>query len=292
MINILSSFHIDSFLKGNVQFFFSYGIVIVIIILIYFIDRPYKDIPLPEVKEKHPVTAILKGIAGVVIFLAVLIGGLLLVTSINSYFVNEEVFLLYEWMAPAYFIATIYLFIICVWMYSKYGLFCNRLFGENGVRCHLPKHIKKRVLIISVLVYVLGLASFSFCYDCITPKGVVKRVFVLTKEYTWEDVDYYYMYSGIDGILCYDVVMKDGARVKCLNDGVREYELPEDKYPNGDLDFCVELTATFNSMGIPLKDTDFDKLLEKVDADSDIDCVKKIREIVSQGCITNDEDIF
>ena len=99
------------------------------------------------------------------------------------------------------------------------------------------------------------------------------------KKYTWNDVEHFTLQKGTDGVLDYVVVMKDGMRSKCLGGDVGSDNLSEDRYPNGGEDYCIELTEKFVRMGVPLTDTDFNKLHDKL-IDYWSEYLEKLEEVI------------
>ena len=112
--------------------------------------------------------------------------------------------------------------------------------------------------------------------------GVERRILFYDKEYTWNDVDYFTLQKGTDGFIDYVVVMKDGIRCKCLGNDIGSYSLSEDRYPNETEDYCIELTEKFVEMGIPLTDTDFDKLHDRL-IEYWSDYLEKIEEVIKDN---------
>ena len=269
-----------SFFEGFGYPFIIFTIITIITLPLYIIDYRYRDVPLPEPKVSI-VKDLLKGLFLVFAFVFVMFAVIGVCDWVMSEFIFQEQYYVVSILIwPLYFLSYAYIFFTIVWMYGKYGLFGNIWKEEVGFRCHLPNKVKKKVLVWSVLVYFMGLLCYCTCYDCFTFDGVKRRVLLYHKEYTWEDVDYYYLSKGTDGVLDYTVVMKDGVQCDCLGGDIGSSCLPENKYPNDTEDYCIELTQKFKAMGVPLRYTDFNKLNDKLSYDYWRDYLKKLQEVI------------
>ena len=257
-------FHSGSFIEGFGYPLLLFSIITVITLPLYIMDYRYKDIPLPEPKQTRLRYSLLKAILILIVFFFILFGGLVVCDIVCTLQFENEDYIMNSWLWPVYFIFSFYLFCVFLWMFSDYGMFGDMFKGEYGLRCHLPKNMRRKVLVCSIVVYLLGVGCYLTCYDCFTADGVERRILLYNKEYTWNDVDHFTLQKGNDGLLDYVVVMKDGMRCKCLGGDIGSYSLSEDRYPNETEDYCIELTKKFVKMGIPITDTNFDKLHDKL----------------------------
>ena len=271
--------HTGSFIEGFGYPLLLFLILTVITLPLYIMDYRYKDVPLPKPKKIRLRYSLLKSILILIVFLFVLFGGLVACDKVCTLQFENEDYIMNSWLWPVYFMVSFYLFCVFLWMFSDFGVFGDMFKGEYGLRCHLPKNMRRKVLVGSVIVYLLGIGCYLTCYDCFTADGVERRILFYDKEYTWNDVDHFTLQKGTDGFLDYVVVMKDGIRCKCLGNDIGSYSLSEDRYPNETEDYCIELTEKFVEMGIPLTDTDFDKLHGRL-MDYWSECLEKLEEVV------------
>lgn len=148
------------------------------------------------------------------------------------------------------------------------------------MKSNIPRKEKYKITVLSILLLLISLIpSFGF-YDCFTEDKLIISRLVYTKEYTWEDINYYTL-SEASGTLTFTVVMKDGTKSDCIGGQAMMWtsNLPEDKYPDSDYDFVRYLARTYTNMGIELRVDDWTKLYKDLDYDSWIDLAKDIREI-------------
>ncbi|MBR1597358.1 MAG: MerR family transcriptional regulator [Lachnospiraceae bacterium] len=275
-------FHSGSFIEGFGYPLLLFSIMTVITLPLYIMDYRYKDFPLPEPKKVRFRYSLLKTILILIVFLFVLFGVPVVCENVYTLWFENEDYIIDYLLWPVYFIVSFYLFCLLLWMFYDYGLFSNLYTGEYGLRCHLPKNMRRKVLVCSVMVYLLGIGCDLTCYDCFTTDGVERRVLLYDKKYTWNDVDHFTLQNGNDGVLDYVVVMKDGMRCKCIGGDVGSECLSEERYPHGTEDYCIELTEKFVEMGIPLTDTDFDKLHDRL-IEYWSDYLEKIEEVIKDN---------
>ena len=272
-------FHSGSFIEGFGYPLLLFSIITVITLPLYIMDYRYKDNPIPEPKKVRIRYSLLKSILILIIFFLILFGGLVVCDKVFTFQFENKDYVMNERLWLVYFIVSFYLFVVFLWMFNDYGVFGDMFKGEYGLRCHLPKNKRRKVLICSIIIYFLGVGCYLTCYDCFTADGVERRIILYDKKYTWNDVDHFTLQKGTDGVLDYVVVMKDGMRSKCLGGDVGSDNLSEDRYPNGGEDYCIELTEKFVRMGVPLTDTDFDKLHDKL-IDYWSEYLEKLEEVI------------
>ena len=276
-------FRDQSFWSGFSYPFFLFGIISLITLPIFFLHKKYQDAPPEEVPpSKHPklVTAF-KWIGGLTYFIAYLI----FIPSIaGDLFTSFNENMTYHAAYGFYFIYWFTgLFVLALWvfLYSKLGLFPNRVTGEAGLKSNIPRKAKRKIAFLSVILLILSLIPSCGLYDCFTEDGLIISRIVYTKEYTWEDLDYYTLSAGTDGTLTFSVVMQDGTKSDCIggNAMVWSSNLPEDKYPDSDYDFIRYLTRTYTDMGIELRVDDWDKLYDDLKYDAWIELAKDINDL-------------
>ena len=271
-----------TFWEGFSYPFFIFGMISLIILPIFFLHKKYENYPPEETPPpKHPklVTGF-KWTGGLTYFIAYLF----FIPSIAEDFLtvfndNISYYASYKFNFIYFFIG---LFDLALWvfLYSKYGIFPNRVTGEAGMKSNIPRKEKYKITVLSILLLLISLIpSFGF-YDCFTEDKLIISRLVYTKEYTWEDINYYTL-SEASGTLTFTVVMKDGTKSDCIGGQAMMWtsNLPEDKYPDSDYDFVRYLAHTYTNMGIELRVDDWAKLYKDLDYDSWIDLAKDIREI-------------
>ena len=274
-----------SFWEGFSYPFVIFGMISLITLPIFFLNKKYQDMPPEEPKPcKHPkLVATIKWIGGLTYFVAYLFfipsiaEDLLTVFNDNiSYYASYKFNFIY-------FIIGLFDLALWVYLYSKYGLFPNRVTGEVGIKSNIPRKAKYKITLLSVLLLLISLIpSFAF-YDCFTENKLIISRLIYTKEYTWEDIDYYTL-SEASGTLTFTVVMKDGTKSDCIGGQAMMWtsNLPKDKYPEQDYDFVRYLSRTYADMGIELRVDNWDKLYKDLDYDSWIELAKDIREITEK----------
>lgn len=274
-----------SFWEGFSYPFFLFGMISLIVLPIFFLYKKYENYPSEEiVPPKHPklVTA-LKWIGGLTYFIAYLFFIPSITEDLLFNFNND---IIYHASYKFYFIYWITgLFVLALWifLYSNMGLFPDRVTGEAGIKSNIPRKEKRKIAFLSVILLFVSLIPSCGIYDCFTEDGLILNRMLYTKEYTWEDIDYYTL-SESSGTLTFTVVMKDGTNSDCIGGEALAWtgNLPEDIYPDSEYDFVRYLTRTYTDMGIELRVDDWDKLYKDLDYDSWIDLAKDIREIAEK----------
>lgn len=274
-----------TFWEGFSYPFFLFGTISLITLPMFFLHKKYKNMPPEEEKTcKHPMLiSALKWIGGLTYFISYLFFIPIIAEDILTVF-NDNInyYASYKFNFIYFFIG---LFDLALWvfLYSKYGLFPDRVTGEAGIKSNIPRKEKRKIAFLSVILLVISLIpSFGF-YDCFTEDKLIISRIVYTKEYTWEDIDYYTL-SEAFGTLTFTVVMKDGRKTDCIGGEAMMWtsNLPEDKYPASEYDFVRYLTRTYTDMGIELRVNDWDKLYKQLDYESWIDLAKDIRKIAGK----------
>lgn len=275
-----------SFLEGFTYPFFLFGTITIITIPIFFLYQKYKDAePEEERQYKHPaLISVCKWIGGLTYFVAYLIfipgwaEDILIPRADDFYYVaTYDMFFIY-WLMGMYVLC------IFIFFYSKHGIFPDRISGEEGIKANVPRKVKRTVSILSVLALFLSLFPSVYWYDCFTEEGVMVQRFFYSKNYSWDEIDYYTLSASFDGTLTYSVVMQDGTKADCIGGGamVSEVHLPEDRYPDWDYDFARDLSKKFTEQGVELKIDNWDKLYKDLKYPSWIELAEDIREIAEQ----------
>jgi len=240
-------------------------------------------IPPPEETppNKHPklVTA-LKWIGGFVYFISYLF---FIPSLAEDFFIflndNISFYVAYKFYF-VYWITGIFVLALWIFLYSKNGIFPDRITGEAGIKSNIPRKEKRKIAILSVILLFLSLIPSCGFYDCFTEDRLILNRIIYTREYTWDEIKYYTL-SEDSGTLTFTVVMKDDTKYNCIGGQAMAWSgnLPEDKYPDYEYDFVRYLSRKYTDMGIKLRVDDWDKLYKDLDYDSWIELAKDIREI-------------
>ena len=250
---------------------------------IFLLHRKYKDFEgEEELPKKHPhLINALKWIGGLAYFVSYLIFipdfAIIYLSPMRNHPIHCTTFDFFS----IYWLMGMYVLIIFIYLYSKYGVFPDRIMHEDGIKANMPRKAKRNVALFSVLVFILSIFPSIYWYDCFTEEGlIVQRLFSI-KTYTWDEIDYYTMSAGFDGTLTYSVVMQDGTKADCIGGGamISSVEVPEETYPEYDYDFVRYLSKKFTEQGVALKVEDWDKLYRDLDYESWIELADDIREI-------------
>ena len=275
-----------SFWDGFSYPFILFGTISLIILPIFFLHKKYQNSPPEEVPpSKHPqlITA-LKWIGGFAYFISYLFFipsiGEDLFTAFNNNMTYHAAYSFYF----IYWITGLFVLALWIFLYSKLGLLPNRVTGEAGIKSNIPRKAKRKITFLSVILLILSLIPSCGFYDCFTEDGLIVSRITYTKEYTWEDLDYYTLSANHNGTLTFTVVMQDGTQSDCIGGQAMAWisNLPEDKYPDSDYDFIRYLTRKYTDMGIELHVDNWDKLYKDLDYDAWIDLAKDIREIAEK----------
>jgi|GEM_PF-456655 Predicted transcriptional regulators len=180
-----------------------------------------------------------------------------------------------------YGIVSLYLFFLTVWLYSSHGLFENIFTKKKGFKAHLPRRIKQKVLVVSVVVYLITMMVYGTWFNCITKDGITKRYFFWTKSYSWEDVSSYKLLGNFDGTLQYTITMKNDTTIRLFG-GVSSSNMDKKEYPRGEEDFILQMTKNFAKQGIPLKIDSWEKLHKNLSYEYWDNYVEEIRTIAQK----------
>lgn len=187
--------------------------------------------------------------------------------QINYVYGKDMTFLITGRPFIIYCILGIYLLAVVLWLYSKKGIFPNRWDDVDGFKAHLPKMVKNKVLVFSVMIFMLGIIFYISWYDFFTEEGITTRRFFWTKEYTWEDVEYHTLSASFDGLLIYKLVMNDGHEALIMGGANASYNFPLEHYPEQDLDYGRYIARIMTEMGIEFRINDYEKLKDSLTYD-------------------------
>lgn len=279
-----------SFWSGFSYPFIIFLLISIITLPLYILNKIYEDEAEGEeskiMKEnagkkktaRHP---FLKGIAMLLVFLAMFFGLLVMadlwiskLTGVKeNYIVSNPLYLLY--MIPG-----LYLFALYLWLYNKSGVAGDLITGENGFKVHLPRRIKRKVMLVSVSIFVLCYGIYCTWYECAYEDGVSVRRLWITREYTWQDADYVTISSDSDQTLCYNVIMQDGTNVTILGGAAGTGDFNESVYPDEDESFVLRMTERFVNMGVPIKVDNWSRLNKQLGYEYWQEYLQKIHAIV------------
>lgn len=277
-------------LSGKSTFFdgFSYPFLLfattsLITFPLYVVNKRYEHIELEEKDILHPtrLQSILKTI-GIILYIPIaFIGGLTFVDlTFNKLLHPKEPYFCINPLSWLFIGVTLYLFAFFIWAYGKYGIFPQFIDGEYGFKAHLPRKVRRKLLVYSILFWFASLFAYSTWYNCFSEKELTIRRFVYVKSYTWDDVDYYTL-DAKNGSLIFILVMKNGSRYNAMGD-IGSDNLPEDIYPNGSDDFIKMLVSDFHEKGIKMQVKDWDRLKTKLTYDYWEDYAEELRNISLQ----------
>lgn len=249
--------HYGSFLSGFLYPFVLFGIITVLTLPLFLLNKWYADRELSG-KEQGKKISIHKMLPFLLLyFVLMLIGMPLFVERViydtvyqgKNYIITGNPYILYV-------MAGMYLFAVFPWLYGEEGVF-------DGMRAQIPAEIRKKVLVFAAGMYLLCLIIYGAWFYCVTEEGIEVRRFFWSKEYVWEDTAFCQLKAGGDGTLRYIVVMRDGRQFKLLG-GTSSSQLDEVRYPEGEEDFLIELSAKLSAQDVPLLVEDWDGLYEKL----------------------------
>lgn len=275
-----------SFFEGFSYPFFLFGIMSIIVLPIFFLHRKYKDYePEEETPQKHPkLVGFCKGFALFVYFIAYLFLVPRISEDIFTPFHNNMTYHATFGLYFIYWLVGMYVFALLVFLYSKHGIFPDRISGEEGIKANIPKKEKHKLTAFSFILLFASIVLSCCWYDCFTEDGLIIQRIHTSKEYTWEEIDYYTLSASSSGTLTFTVVMQDGTHSDCIggNAIVWMCNLPEEKYPDYEYDFVKFLSRKFTEQGVELRVDNWEKLYKKLQYDSWKELAEEIREIAEQ----------
>lgn len=269
---------------GNFWYGFSYPFVMFIIIScitlpMYILNKKYSD---KEVLEEEQKKIQLFGLWRVIIvtlyLIMVLVGIPIFLEKIiyNNVMERGENYIITGSPFILYIIVALYLFSLIIWLYSNQGLF-----GKEGVKSHIPEPVKKKVLAVSVCIFIITVVVYGTWNNCITKKGITERHLFWTKTYSFEYVNYYTLSAKFDGTLNYTIILKDGTPISLLGDSSFS-NLDKNEYPKGQDDFVLQLTKQFVNKGVSIKVNSWEKLHKNLTIDYWDKYAEEIRAIAEK----------
>ena len=273
---IYVEWHNGSFLYGFLYPLVLFVIISAISLPLYFINQKYKNVELLQDEmsqndsKKHMFLALVAKPIGVFAYIFFILFGIPSIVEriqINYVYGKDMTFLITGRPFIIYCILGIYLLAVVLWLYSKKGIFPNRWDDVDGFKAHLPKMVKNKVLVFSVMIFMLGIVFYISWYDFFTEEGITTRRFFWTKEYTWEDVEYHTLSASFDGLLIYKLVMNDGHEALIMGGANASYNFPLEHYPEQDLDYGRYIARIMAEMGIEFRINDYEKIKDNLTYD-------------------------
>lgn len=270
-----------SFLSGFAYPFILLAIIALGLFPIFVVQRKYKGIEFEEEEIKPSKIKTFLKIIGAILYIPFCLIGIPIIMEdivFAGVFGKDFTYIMTSDLYVIYCVAVLCLFMLLIYLYSKHGIL-RTMDGSEGLRARLPKKTKRKVLLHGILVFTGVLFIYLFWFDLFTEDGAVMQRLFIHREYTWDDVDYYTLGAGTDGILEFTVVMEDGVHMDCLGSSSSSSNLPEGKYPDMEEDYCRYLTKLFSERGIELRVDDWEKLYNRLNYDYWINYAEEIREL-------------
>lgn len=114
-------------------------------------------------------------------------------------------------------LAFLIFFGIMLYFWSKDGLRGLEYGSDDGIKAE-QKPLQKAKMTVAAAAILLAVNLICMhCYHRITPDGIEVHFLFRTKNYTWDDVDYYTLNTHImDDTLSMKMIMKDGRKIDLL----------------------------------------------------------------------------
>jgi DNA-binding transcriptional MerR regulator len=266
-----------SILAGAVYPFVIFVIASILVLLLYVLNKIFSDAENTRENETVPTDA-KSGFAVTLLTIIFAVAGILFwvifVPFLLQYFYFDRInagvqYVSTSPMAIPYVIAALFLCITLFWLILKKGLFANRVNGEKGLVCHLPKKLRIRVALAAFGIYFLISFLYATCYNQIDDTGFKKRRIFVTTHYRFEDVEYYQLYAQSDGTLGLFFRLQDGSKMEyyasVVSSNVDDSE-----------DYAVALAQKLTALGVKCKIDDEEKLYKRLSYDYWKETVEKL----------------
>ncbi len=178
-------------------------------------------------------------------------------------------------VAIVYVIMALHVMITLYWLFSKQGLFPDRMHREQGLVCRLPKKIRVVVALVTMALYLGTIGLYAACYDQIDDNGLGRYRLWRQTRYAYTDVACYQLYAKLDGTLGIQFRMKDGSKFEYYGN-ISSYDIDESQYPNEEDDYVVELAKNLTALGVPCKVANEKRLYKGLTYDYWDDVAEKI----------------
>jgi hypothetical protein len=258
-----------SIVEGAVYPFVIFAIVSILVLPLYVLNKKFSEKGVENNRENETVTTDAKvgiGMLLTIVFAVVLVLFCVLFVPlmVEKFYLNRiNAGMHYVSSSPMtlpHIVVALFLFITLYWLVSKQGLLANRIKGEKGLVCHLPKKLRILVAVVALVFYLLTSWLYATCYNQIDDTGFEKRRVFVTTHYQYEDVEYYQLYAKADGTLGLFFRLKDGSKVEyyasAVSSNVDDIE-----------DYAIALAQKLNTLGVKCKIADEEKLYKRLSDD-------------------------
>lgn len=250
--------HFGGVVEGALYPFVIFAIISAIILPLYLLNKRFGSTESQEEEENKKAESTEMGCIGnlllfvgvIAIVLLMVLGVPILVDCLQTNHMDETInYVRNNPLAVVYVIMALYVFVTMYWLISKQGVFSNRLQGEHGLVCRLPKKIRVLVAFVTLLLYLGTICLYAVCYDQIDNNGFGRYRFLKEIRYEYADVEYYQLYAKFDGTLGIYFRMKDGSKFEYYG-GFTSYNIDETQYPNEEDDYVIEVARKLASSGV------------------------------------------
>lgn len=271
-----------SFWYGFLYPFILFLTISVLVVPLFVLSKMYKDVEEEEKSPKRsiPGVGVWKILGGLLLFVMIIFGIPWLIEDLvytqivgvhTNYIITGNPYILYL-MVGLYFLVEV------VWLYGKHGIFGNLFRGEEGVRAHFPRKVKRKILGVTIVIYLIAIVIYTTWFTFISDNQITMRRFLWTKEYSWEDVKSYRLSAGFDGTLRYTIEMKDGEYIDLMG-SVSSSHFEENQYPDGEDDYLLDITEQIHSTGATLEVDDWNRLERNLTYEYWKEYAEKIKDV-------------
>lgn len=199
----------------------------------------------------------------------------------NLYFGTDEIWFLTGDFTGIPLVLSVLFFGIAVWLFCPFGLLADLYTGEEGLKAGFSGGWKIVIALLSLCAVLLGSACSMSWYERYTVEGVEVCHFGHKKEYTWKEAESFRLKGDYQGILVFEVLMKDGNRY-AFNGGIwkqAEYMSTafDEKFPEDVYDYTVWLAEELAENQVSMDVSGWDQLKKDLYYDSWIELAEEIR---------------
>lgn len=224
------------------------------------------------------------------VFLGLLGVPMLIEQAYMSYFGADNPYFITSNLSGVPILLCMGLFAVYTWLFFQNGILGNLWKGEEGAKAKCSKRTKFVIATATLFVVIVGSIGSTFWFERYTKEGVEIYHFGKRNVYTWEEVEAFTLKGDRDGVMVFQLNMKDGKKysfnggllhaVEYCNDAYEE-QFPEDVY-----DYTVWLSKEFGKRNIPMEIKDWEAMKDDLEYDSWKDLAESIREAYEEatGC--------
>lgn len=191
----------------------------------------------------------------------------------TSFFVAESIVTLILWVFELLWVT---------WLLEPDALEAlPELQDDNGrmIKPSIPTDWKIGFVVGSICItFILSMLSTAW-HECFTLDGVEVHHFD-TKEYTWEDVDYYTI-EPKNKRMCMELYMTDGKNYRCTGSDWQVVYYSDafgEEFEDDDWNYAIWLAKTLQDEGIPLKIESWERLEDELSVDTQKIQVEKMKD--------------